>query len=144
MARTLVLVVAALACLVTSFQATSLSVPDQPHNENEAFDIPSQEFPQLESKALRGSGESAYRLSQYHFFITLNESEAWRWLLIAAEDGNPTAEYSLASRLSEHENPQDKLRACFWLTRVKGQGDRQLKELTSELSWELREVCKSH
>jgi TPR repeat protein len=130
----------ALAAALASL-SPELYAADKPHSMNEGFNIPPQEFPQLEHDALLGSGEAAYKLSQYAYFVALNEEQGIHWLRVAAEDGNATAEFGLAARLRDGHEPQDKLRACFWLARAKANGSAQVVTMASRMLSELDSSC---
>jgi TPR repeat protein len=105
-----------------SILSVALYADEKPHSMNEGFNIPAEEFSRFEHDALLGSGDDAYKLSQYHYFVSLNEQDGFRWLQVAAEDGNATAAYSLGARLRDGDGPQDKLRACFWLKQAQAHG----------------------
>jgi TPR repeat protein len=83
-------------------------------------------------------------LSQYHYLVSLNEADDFRWLQVAAEDGNPTAEYSLGSRLRDSDGPQDKLRACFWFKQAKVNGSEQVVALATRQLDALDRSCTSN
>ena len=136
-------VVTALA-ISLSISSLQLNAAEKPSSMNEGFNISPTEVPKLEHNALLGSGDAAYRLSQYDYFVSLNEADGFRWLQVAAEDGNATAQYSLGSRLRDSEGPQDKLRACFWFKQAKVNGSGQVAALATRQLDALDSSCTSN
>ncbi len=72
------------------------------------------DLPRLKQEALMGSGDAAFHLSQHYQLVALDEAEAARWLVIAAEDGNATAQFNYAYKLSKLKDAADQVRAVYW------------------------------
>lgn len=119
-------------CWSMSFADQKSPLEDRPHAGNEGFIVPANDIPGLQISAMRGSGKSAYRLSQYYYFVALDEAKGHEWLVFAAENGDPTAEYSLGKRLSEKDDRLSRVRACFWLERASKHGDELVIKLAKQ------------
>jgi TPR repeat protein len=107
----------------------------------ESFAISDAEMPVLQNQAIRGSGAAAYRISQFYRFLKLDADESDRWLTIAAEDGDSTAQFSLGNLLSESTNEQQKLRGCYWLNKVRKAGSEKIKFLAGDKLLSLKTLC---
>ena len=99
----------------------------------EVYNLCDSEVKVLETKALRGSGESAFRLSLYYDVYKRDLKEATFWTMIAAENGHRMGEYNYGFRLNEESDPRERMRAEFWLKRAAAKGVKEAKDLLKEL-----------
>ena len=134
-------VVAVLLCLFSPIASLHAGGP---HTSVEAFQIPKGDIPKLEAQALLGSGDAAYRLSQFYAFVAIDSKEADFWLNVAAQDDNSTAQYGLGLHLSDSSNERDHLRACYWLGRSKQKGSKDVSALADSVLARLSVTCKSN
>ena len=51
--------------------------------------IPDEEIQILEKNATNGDKNSAFKLYQYHMFVSLDQDLEFKWLEIAAKNGHP-------------------------------------------------------
>lgn len=115
-----------------------LSRPGVTRDLNSGLALPANEIPALEEAALRGSGTSAFRLSQHYGYVRDHLSSSY-WLTIAAEDGDPVAMHNLAYQLLYGRDPKEKtprkdeIRARFWLERAVQQGSGPSRDLLREM-----------
>ena len=54
----------------------------------------------LEKNATNGDKNSAFKLYQYHMFVSLDQDLEYKWLEIAAKNGHPIAQSNLADLFS--------------------------------------------
>jgi TPR repeat protein len=108
---------------------------------NAVFAIPPDQMRPLQEAALAGLGEAAYRIAQFHFMLTLDLNEGFRWMAISAENGFIRGMYALGFYLMVLPRRQDKIRARYWLEKVSrnGDGDEQTRALASSA---LKQVSK--
>ena len=62
--------------------------------------ISDEEIHILEEKATNGDKNSAFKLYQYHMFVSLDQDLEFKWLEIAAKNGHPIAQSNLADLFS--------------------------------------------
>ena len=62
--------------------------------------ISDEEIQILEKNATNGDKNSAFKLYQYHMFVSLDQDSAFKWLEIAAKNGHPIAQSNLADYFS--------------------------------------------
>jgi TPR repeat protein len=95
------------------------------------------EIKKLQGKALSGAPEAAWRLSLFYDLYQHDYKEGRFWERIAAENGDPSGEYSLGLRLKEDRDPRNQERAIFWLKRASAKGEKlaekELKRLKKQL-----------
>lgn len=102
---------------------------------DEGFAISSAQLPEMEAAALDGDSSAAFRLS-LHFSSggAASEQSAKFWRLIAAENGNPVAQYNIWFLTRGSSDPLERKRAIFWLRRSADSGfadaQRELKEVS--------------
>lgn len=72
-----------------------------------------------QKKALEGDAEIAYRLSQATRNIDHRMSGCW--MVVAAENGSPVAQYHLWIILKNSRDDRDKIRGLFWLNKAYAQ-----------------------
>jgi TPR repeat protein len=90
---------------------------------NGDLQIPQNQIPLLEDKALRGSGDAAHKLASFYFFVKSNRAAGLYWETISAENGNSLAMCSLGSyMIAEKKGYKTDLRARFWIERAKKAG----------------------
>lgn len=93
---------------------------------------------ELKKRALGGDVESAKRLSTLYQYV--NPSEVRYWDQIAAENGDPIAQRSLAiSMLVYSDDRLDHIRGLFWLKKSASSGNKQAIEDLSRYEKEGRE-----
>ena len=109
---------------------------------NAGFEIPDSELPTLKHDALAGDGDAAWRLALYYDFAATDFNQHYYWVMIAAEDGNPSGEYSYGWMLTKQSDPIHKvdaitrLRGLFWLKRAKRDGVANATTLLKEIGQE--------
>jgi hypothetical protein len=85
--------------------------------------------------ALAGDGDAAFKLSEYYEFIPYDQTNALKWMKVAAEDGNLSGQYNLAR---EYEgmfdtNMIDLIQSRYWYQRAANAGDADSKRRLDEL-----------
>ena len=80
------------------------------------FIIPDAELPQITLDALNGDPNAAFKL-QLHFSVLWDNSDAFNWRIIGAENGHLESKYSLAIHFLDKYNYDNDLKArgVFWL-----------------------------
>lgn len=81
----------------------------------------------LEKKAEKGDKDSAFKLYQYYSLVALDEKIGYQWLVKAAENGHPIAQYNLSVSLLTNGKISD---AAFWARKASDNG----VELSDELN----------
>jgi TPR repeat protein len=81
--------------------------------------------------AMSGSGDAALTIAQFASRETANQQTHEKWLLIAAENGNPTAQHAYAQILwaSSRGDKINRIRARYWAKRAADQGFESGKKL---------------
>lgn len=77
---------------------------------------------------MRGSPEAATKISVFYGFVLLNPIEERRWALIAAENGNPVAQYNVYEDFMNNDTALDRERALFWLRKSAAAGFKDAQE----------------
>lgn len=90
--------------------------------------ISDEEIQILEKKATNGDKNSAFKLYQYHMFVSLDQDLEFKWLEIAAENGHPIAQSNLADLFFTQGNKE---KAIFWAERAHRNGAK-LPEVASQ------------
>lgn len=90
--------------------------------------ISDEEIHILEEKATNGDKNSAFKLYQYHMFVSLDQDLEFKWLEIAAENGHPIAQSNLADLFFTQGNKE---KAIFWAERAHRNG-AMLPEVASQ------------
>ena len=80
------------------------------------FDL--EQLIQLQSRALNGDGDAAYKLSEY-YSLRKQWFDADQWTRIGAENGHPISAELLAKTLWDSGGFHNCQRAMFWLGRAK-------------------------
>lgn len=93
-----------------------------------AFNLTPAQSQSLAVEALNGSGEAAAQLYSFYRTVFPKPTEARRWLVIGAENGDVEAQYKLYRELIASADKLERLRAGFWLTRaaIGGHTDAQV------------------
>ena len=73
--------------------------------------FPDEEIQILEKNATNGDKNSAFKLYQYHMFVSLDQDLEFKWLEIAAKNGHPIAQSNLADLFFTQGNKE---KAIFW------------------------------
>lgn len=73
--------------------------------------ISDEEIQILEKNATNGDKNSAFKLYQYHMFVSLDQDLKYKWLEIAAKNGHPIAQSNLADLFFTQDNNE---KAIFW------------------------------
>ena len=76
--------------------------------------IPDEEIQIFEKNATNGDKNSAFKLYQYHMFVSLDQDSEFKWLEIAAKNGHPIAQSNLADLFFTQGNKE---KALFWAKR---------------------------
>lgn len=82
----------------------------------------------LEENATNGDKNSAFKLYQYHMFVSLDQGLEFKWLEIAAENGHPIAQANLADLFFTQNNKE---KAIFWAKKAHRNGAK-LPEVASQ------------
>ena len=90
--------------------------------------ISDEEIHILEENATNGDKNSAFKLYQYHMFVSLDQDLEFKWLEIAAENGHPIAQSNLADLFFTQNNKE---KAIFWAKKAHRNGAK-LPEVASQ------------
>ena len=107
---------------------------NRPQSLNSDFDIATNQLPLLRSQALNGDAAAAYKLYLYYELVVISHSESLFWSTVSAEDGGAQGEYSLGFYLAHRPDPEEKLRAVFWLTKARAAGVTEADDLLARLA----------
>ncbi|MDF3983697.1 hypothetical protein P3W24_12240 [Luteibacter sp. PPL201] len=108
--------------------AVAHGAPDQPVNLNQNLVLTPQQRQTLAVEAMRGSAEAASRISVFYGFVLLNPMEERRWALIAAENGDPVAQFNVYEDFMNNDTALDRERALFWLRKSAAAGYKDAQE----------------
>jgi len=117
-----------LAALLLTVPAAHAQDRNQPINLNQDLVLTPQERLTLAVEAMRGSPEAATKISVFYGFVLLNPIEERRWALIAAENGNPVAQYNVYEDFMNNDTALDRERALFWLRKSAAAGFKDAQE----------------
>ena len=117
-----------LASLLFGQAAIAQSASDQPINLNQDLVLSQQQRQTLAVEAMRGSAEAATKISLFYGFVLLNPIEERRWALIAAENGDPVAQYNVYEDFMNNDTDLDRERALFWLKKSADAGYKDAQE----------------
>lgn len=104
------------------------TAPEQPVNLNQDLVLTQQQLQTLAVEAMRGSSEAASKISVFYGFVLLNPMEERRWALIAAENGDPVAQYNVYEDFMNNDTALDRERALFWLRKSASAGYKEAQE----------------
>ena len=88
--------------------------------------ISDEEIQILEKNATNGDKNSAFKLYQYHMFVSLDQDSEFKWLEIAAKNGHPIAQFNLADLFFTQGNKE---KAIFWANKAYRNGAKLPEEL---------------
>lgn len=88
--------------------------------------ISDEEIQILEKNATNGDKNSAFKLYQYHMFVSLDQDLEFKWLEIAAKNGHPIAQSNLADLFFTQGNKE---KAIFWAKKAYRNGAKLPDEL---------------
>lgn len=88
--------------------------------------ISDEEIHIFEEKATNGDKNSAFKLYQYHMFVSLDQDLEFKWLEIAAKNGHPIAQFNLADLFFTQGNKE---KAIFWANKAHRNGAKLPEEL---------------
>ena len=88
--------------------------------------ISDEEIQIFEKNATNGDKNSAFKLYQYHMFVSLDQDSEFKWLEIAAENGHPIAQSNLADLFFTQGNKE---KAIFWAKKAYRNGAKLPDEL---------------
>ncbi|SFW28227.1 sel1 repeat family protein [Luteibacter sp. UNCMF366Tsu5.1] len=108
--------------------AHAQTAPEQPVNLNQDLVLTQQQLQTLAVEAMRGSSEAASKISIFYGFVLLNPMEERRWALIAAENGDPVAQYNVYEDFMNNDTALDRERALFWLRKSANAGYKEAQE----------------
>mgnify|MGYP003919449301 CR=1 FL=1 len=117
-----------LAALLLTVPAAHAQDRNQPINLNQDLVLTPQERLTLAVEAMRGSPEAATKISVFYGFVLLNPIEERRWALIAAENGDPVAQYNVYEDFMNNDTALDRERALFWLRKSAAAGFKDAQE----------------
>ena len=120
---------------VESLKKMSTQLPNsqEPVSSGSTYGLSVDAVNQLSTKANDGDGNAAFRLYQYYTFSTEDKLQRRRWLEVAANAGNSTAQYNLAHGLLENKNFAE---ARKWALAAQKNGDESAKNLLAEIEKE--------
>jgi hypothetical protein len=97
-----------LAAVVTAVAAGIFSYVQyknrQPEKANSVFSISDEDLPKLKADARAGDCEAAFKIGQYHTFVTLDIAEAIVWMRMASPCKSIPAKETLVAFLLEDED----------------------------------------
>lgn len=108
--------------LVIAVAMLSSSESQAPLPAFHGLQIPLDEINSKKAEALRGSGLAAFQLYNYYDVVRLDREESLFWVTISAENDYPSGMYALGFRLTERANPNDQMRARYWLEKAEKNG----------------------
>jgi len=108
--------------------AYAQTAPEQPVNLNQDLVLTQQQLQTLAVEAMGGSSEAASKISVFYGFVVLNPMEKRRWALIAAENGDPVAQYNVYEDFMNNDTALDRERALFWLRKSASAGYKEAQE----------------
>lgn len=117
-----------LVLLLASHAVIAQKASEQPINLNQNLVLTPQERLTLAVEAMRGSSEAASKISVFYGFVLLNPIEERRWALIAAENGDPVAQYNVYEDFVNNDTALDRERALFWLRKSAAAGFKDAQE----------------
>lgn len=129
-----------LASQTVSAQNTS----EQPVTLNQDLVLTKQQLQKLSVEAMRGSSEAASKISVFYGFVLLNQMEERRWALIAAENGDPVAQYNVYEDFVNNDTALDRERALFWLRKSANAGYKDAQEKLKRVEQEGRHALDPH
>lgn len=91
-------------------------------NMNSGLVIPDAQIQQVEVAALQGSKEAARRLVNHYDYGVGDHVQALYWAEIAAENGDPVAEFNYGTLLRLKTDQMSQVRARFWYLRAEQSG----------------------
>jgi TPR repeat protein len=121
-------VVTLLALLCVCQAVAGQAASDEPINLNQSLVLTPQQRLSLAVEAMRGSSDAATRISLFYGFVLLNPMEERRWALIAAENGDPVAQYNVYEDFMNNDTALDTERALFWLRKSAASGFKEAKD----------------
>ena len=80
----------------------------------------------LEEQANLGDKNAAFKLYQYHMFISFDQELEYKWLPVAAKNGYPVAQSNLAEVLLAND---EKEKAIFWAKKAHENGAKLSNDL---------------
>ncbi|WP_280816140.1 hypothetical protein [Variovorax sp. TBS-050B] len=86
---------------------------------------------ELAAKAQAGDAGAAFRLSRYFNYVLQDRGAERRWRKLAAEGGQPAAQYELAVDL--YRNGKDLAQAAHWAAEARRNGDADAARLLREI-----------
>lgn len=101
---------------------------EQPVNLNQDLALTKQQLQTLAVEAMSGSSKAASKISVFYGFVLLNPMEERRWALIAAENGDPVAQYNVYEDFVNNDTALDRERALFWLRKSANAGYKDAQE----------------
>jgi TPR repeat protein len=137
------------ALLLSVFWLASQAVyaqntPEQPVNLNQDLVLTQQQLRELAVEAMRGSSEAASKISIFYGFVLLNPIEERRWALIAAENGDPVAQYNVYEDFVNNDTALDRERALFWLKKSANAGYKDAQEKLKRVEQDGKHVLAPH
>ena len=112
----------------TSHSAYAQNASEQPVNLNQDLVLTEPQLRSLAVEAMRGSSEATSKISLFYGFVLLNPVEERRWALIAAENGDPVAQYNVYEDFVNNDTALDRERALFWLRKSANAGYKDAQE----------------
>ncbi len=120
------------------------NTPAQPVNLNQDLVLTQQQLLELSVEAMRGSSEAASKISIFYGFVLLNPMEERRWALIAAENGDPVAQYNVYEDFVSNDTALDRERALFWLKKSANAGYKDAQEKLKRVEQDGKHALAPH
>lgn len=130
---------APLAATILVFAGRALAgqaATDEPINLNADLFLTPPQRTALAIEAMRGSSDAATKIALFYGFVALDPVEEHRWVVIAAENGDPVAQYNAYQDFMNYGTELDKERAMFWLKKSAGAGDKYAQEALKDIEKE--------
>lgn len=96
---------------------------DEPISANAGLLLSLEDLHVLKESAMKGSTEAARKLGSYYLIARADDTEAWRWYAIGAENGDAMCMYSLWSISDRNSDRLIRIRGDYWLKRAAALGD---------------------
>ncbi len=93
--------------------------------------LPPEAQAELTAKAQAGDAGAAFRLARYFNYVRQDRGAERRWRKLAAEGGQPAAQYELAVDL--YRNGKDLAQAAHWAAEARRNGDADAARLLREI-----------
>lgn len=99
-----------------------------------SFNLTNEELFELQKTAEKGDAQASQKLWLFYKFTIRDQAKALQWLEKAAEQGLPSAQYSLGFELSRRGSPRYDIKtAVYWTTMAANNGEELAHRLLNEI-----------